>query len=142
MSRPPIHRSRAQRGQALLETAITLPLMLIFLLGFLAVLVRVEAQVELDTATSLAAAAAVTAPVDSTLSADYASQTWLGTLHQYPYLTPGHLYGCGTYQLDQAVTCHGLATLDYRQTPMALVVPLRLTIDSTATARSSRYRSR
>lgn len=131
-----------QRGQALLETAITLPLMLLFLLGFLAVLVRVEAQVELDTATSLAAAASVTAPVGSPLSVDYATRTWRGTLHQYTYLTPSRLDGCGTYQLDQTVTCHGLATLDYRQTPMALVVPFTLTLDSHATARSSKYRSR
>jgi len=135
-------RQQRQRAQALLETAITLPLMLILLLGFLAVLVRVEAQIELDTATSLAAAAAVTAPVGSSLSSDYATRTWAGTLHQSSYLRPTHLDGCGTYELDQAVTCRGVATLDYRQTPMALVVPLTLTIDSTATARGSRYRSR
>lgn len=139
---PAPERQPGQQGQALLETAVTLPLMLTFLLGFLAVLVRVEAQVELDTATSLAAAAAVTAPVGSQLSGDYATRTWAGTLHQYSYLTPTRLYGCGTYQSDQVVTCRGLATLDYRQTPMALVVPFALTIDSTATARSSRYRSR
>jgi len=138
----PTSAQSQQRGQALLETAITLPLLLFFLLGFLAVLVRVEAQVELDTATSLAAAAAVTAPVGSPLSPDYANSTWIGTLHQYSYLTPTRLDGCGTYQLDQTVTCHGLATLDYRQTPMALVVPFTLTLDSHATAHSSRYRSR
>jgi len=139
------HRSSRpwrQQGQALLETAITLPLLLLLLLGFLAVLVRVEAQIELDTATSLAAAAAVTAPVGSSLSSDYATRTWAGTLHQSTYLRPTRLDGCGTYQPDQAVTCRGVATLDYRQTPMALVVPLTLTIDSTATARGSRYRSR
>ena len=131
-----------QQGQALLETAITLPLMLLLLLGFLAVLVRVEAQIELDTATSLAAAAAVSAPVGSSLSSDYATRTWVGTLRQSSYLKPTRLEGCGTYQPDQPVTCRGLATLDYRQTPMALVVPISLAIDSTATARGSRYRSR
>ena len=80
-----------QRGQALLETAITIPLMLVLLLGFLAVLVRIEAQVELDAATSLAAAAAVNAPAGSALSADYARQTWAGTLRQYAYLRPDAL---------------------------------------------------
>lgn len=131
-----------EHGQALLETAITLPLMLVFLLGFLTVLVRIEAQVELDTATSLAAAAAVTAPAGSDLSARYAAQTWDGTLHQYSYLLPGRLEGCAAYQPDQAVTCRGSATLDYRQTPMGLVVPYPIPIGSVATAHSSRYRSR
>jgi len=116
--------------------------MLLVLLGFLAVLVRIEAQVELDAATSLAAAAAVSAPAGSPLSSEYARRTWRGTVHQYRYLLPGRLDGCGAYQPDQAVTCRGSATLDYRQTPMGLVVPFPIEVRSDATARSSRYRSR
>jgi hypothetical protein len=131
-----------QRGQALLETAITIPLMLLFLLGFLAVLIRVEAQVELEAATSLAAAAAVSAPAGSPLSAEFASKTWRGTLRQYSYLEPGVLTGCGAYQPGDAVVCQGTATLDYRQTPMGLVVPIPIRIESVATSRSSPYRSR
>jgi hypothetical protein len=131
-----------ERGQALLEAAITLPLMVLLLLGFLTVLVRIEAQIELDAATSLAAAAAVTAPAGSDLSGRYAQRTWSGTLHQYRYLLPGRLDGCGAYQPDEAVTCRGSATLDYRQTPMGLVVPYPVPIGSSATALSSRYRSR
>jgi hypothetical protein len=131
-----------QRGQALLESAITIPLMLLLLLGFLAVLVRVEAQLELDAATSLAAAAAITAPAGSELSAEYARRTWTGTLRQYSYLHPGTLEGCGAYEPGQPVTCRGTATLDYRQTPMGLIVPVPITIESAATARSSAYRSR
>lgn len=131
-----------QGGQALLESAITIPLMLLLLLGFLAVLVRVEAQLELDAATSLAAAAAITAPAGSPLSAEYARQTWTGTLHQYRYLRAGALEGCAAYRPGQTVTCRGSATLDYRQTPMGLIVPVPLAIQSVATARSSAYRSR
>ncbi len=137
----PVRRDR-QRGQALLESAITIPLMLLLLLGFLAVLVRVEAQLELDAATSLAAAAAVTAPAGSPLSAEYARTTWTGTLRQYSYLRPGTLEGCGAYQPGQAVTCRGAAVLDYRETPMGLLVPLPIHLQSAATARSSAYRSR
>jgi hypothetical protein len=132
----------AQRGQALLETAITVPLMLVLLLGFLAVLVRVEAQIELDAATSLAAAAAVSAPAGSPLSADYARMTWTGTLRQYSYLRPDGLEGCAAYQPGEAVTCRGSATLDYRSTPMGLIVPFPIHVQSAATARSSAYRSR
>jgi hypothetical protein len=135
-------RHRRQGGQALLETAITIPVMLVFLLGFLALLVRIEAQVELDAATSLAAAAAVSAPAGSPLSAGYAQRTWTGTLRQYRYLLPGRLEGCGAYQPGQAVSCRGSALLDYRETPMGLLVPAPVEIRSEATARSSRYRSR
>ena len=131
-----------QRGQALLETAITIPLMIVLLLGFLAVLVRVEAQLELDAATSLAAAAAVAAPAGSQLSADYARQTWAGTLRQYRYLRPGDLEGCAAYEPGQTVTCRGSAVLDYRETPMGLVIPRPFLLESAATARSSSYRSR
>lgn len=133
---------RWQSGQALLESAITIPLMLVLLLGFLALLVRVEAQLELDAATSLAAAAAITAPAGSALSAEYARQTWGGTLHQYSYLHAGSLEGCGAYQPGQPVTCRGTAVLDYGQTPMGLIVPVPIALQSAATARSSAYRSR
>jgi len=131
-----------QSGQALLESAITIPLMLLLLLGFLAVLVRVEAQLELDAATSLAAAAAITAPAGSPLSVEYAHETWTGTLRQYPYLRPGALEGCTAYVPGQTVTCRGSAVLDYRETPMGLIVPVPLALSSEATARSSAYRSR
>ncbi len=140
--RPSPARRTGESGQALLETAITIPLMLLLLAGFLAVLVRVEAQLELDSATSLAAAAAVAAPAGSPLSAEYARQTWTGTLHQYSYLQPGALEGCTAYQPGQPVTCRGSAILDYRETPMGFVVPLPIRIQSAATALSSRYRSR
>jgi len=40
------------------------------------------------------------------------------------------------------VTCRGTATLDYRETPMGLIVPFPLALQSAATARSSAYRSR
>jgi hypothetical protein len=132
----------SQSGQALLETTITVPLMLLLLLGFLAVLVRIEAQLELDAATSLAAAAAANAPAGSPLSAEYARQTWVGTLRQYRYLHQGELQGCGAYRPGQAVTCQGEAILDYRETPMGLVVPFPIRLSSAATARSSLYRSR
>src|SRR5205807_264766 len=54
-----VHAMRAGRrrsGQALIESAITIPVLLVLLLGFLLVMVVAQAVVDLDTATGLAAA--------------------------------------------------------------------------------------
>jgi hypothetical protein len=132
----------AQNGQALIETALVIPVMFALMLGFLAVLVRVEAQVELETATSLAAAAAVSAPAnDDYDSRRFATQTYTGTLRSYPYLEPGTLTGCGGYAPGQTVHCEGRAVLRYSRTPMALVVPFDIPIEVSADAQGSTYRS-
>lgn len=134
--------TRRQAGQALLETALVIPVMFALMLGFLAVLVRVDAQVEVETATSLAAAAAVSAPAnDDAHSREYAAATYAGTLHSYPYLQPGALSGCGGYTPDATVTCTGHAVLRYSHTPMGVVVPFDVDIVVSATAQSSAYRS-
>jgi hypothetical protein len=131
-----------QSAQALIETALVIPIMFALMLGFLAVLVRVEAQVELETATSLAAAAAVSAPAnDDYHSRQFATQTYTGTLRSYPYLEPGPLTGCGGYAPGQTVHCQGRATLRYSRTPMALVVPFDIPIEVSADAQGSPYRS-
>jgi hypothetical protein len=139
MTRP---AHRAQTAQALVETALVIPVMFALMLGFLAVLVRVEAQVELETATTLAAVAAVSAPAnDDYDSRRFATQTYIGTLHSYPYLEPGTLSGCGGYAPGQTVRCEGRAVLRYSRTPMALVVPFDISIQVSADAQSSTYRS-
>jgi Flp pilus assembly protein TadG len=140
----PLAKQGGQAGQALLETALVLPAMIALLLGFLAVLIRVEAQLELDAATSLAAAAAVSAPTgDYALSTRYAEATWSGTLRHYAYLSPGTLQGCAGYgTAGERITCTSTATLRYSATPMALVIPVDVSISARAEARSSEFRSR
>lgn len=133
------------RGQALVETAITLPLIFTLLLGYLAVLIRIEAQVELDTATSLAAAACASAPSGSSECRTWALATFDGTLRQYSYISgpdgkgPPTLGGCNVGQ--QQVHCDARAQLNYQQTPMAYVIFFPVSLSSQADAYGSPYRS-
>jgi Flp pilus assembly protein TadG len=128
-----------EHGQALIETAITLPVIFTLLLGYLAVLIRIEAQVEIDTATSLAAAACASAPAGSTTCGDWAQATFQGTLQQYSYIKAPTLSNCPIEQAQ--IQCNAQATLDYTKTPMAYVIPFPITINSSATSFGSPYRS-
>jgi hypothetical protein len=135
-----------QTGQALIETAITIPVLLLLMLSFLLVMVVAQAYVDLDTATSLAAASAVSAPAgNDALSREFALDTYDGTLLLSSYLEPGQLDGCGGYTAGSAVTCTGHATLFLSRTPMAVLQPFdpnwHLDIVATATGYSSPYRS-
>lgn len=137
---------RATRGQALIETAITVPVLMVLLLGFLLAMVVAQAYVDLDTATGLAAASAVTARAgNEPQSRDFALKTYDGTLRRSSYLEPGELVGCGGYSAGGTVTCTGHATLFLSRTPMAILQPFnadwQLPIQATATGYSSLYRS-
>jgi Flp pilus assembly protein TadG len=134
------------RGQALIETAITVPVLMVLLLGFLLVMVVAQAYVDVDTATGLAAASAVTARADNPgESRDFALKTYDGTLRRSSYLEPGSLDGCGAYVAGGTVQCTGHATLFISRTPMAILQPFnanwQVPIQATATGYSSPYRS-
>jgi hypothetical protein len=136
---------RRERGQAMIETAITLPVIFTLLLGFLAVLIRIEAQLELDTATSLAAASCVSARAGSSDCGTWAHATFAGTMKKYSYIAvSGGSDGLScpaTYAVGQQVHCTAKATLLFDQTPMAYAVPFKVDISSEATATGSPYRS-
>ena len=139
---------RAARGQALIETAITVPVLFTLLLSFLLAMVVAQAYVDLDTATSLAAASAVSAPAgpqNASVSRDFAIKTYGGTLRRSSYLEPGRLDGCAGYTAGGTVSCTGHATLFLSRTPMAILQPLdpnwHLDIQASATGYSSPYRS-
>lgn len=53
---------RGEAAQAIIETAIVLPLMLFLIAGFVALMLQVEAQQQLDSAVTLAAEASFQAP--------------------------------------------------------------------------------
>jgi hypothetical protein len=139
------------RGQAVLETALTLPLLLLLTLGFLAMLVFIEGNVELSAATSLAAASAASAPPDPNISRDYAQVTFDGTMHGYTYLGRQYLEAgsCSRHaapnpgrRQDYVVSCTGHATLLLRNSPMAALGFADVALTATATAYAPRYRSR
>src|SRR5215469_7423406 len=130
------------RGQALIETAITLPVMIALFLGFLGAGVGAQGYVDLNTAVYLAAASNVTAPAsDQPLADQYASDTFNNTVVHDALLHTMN-FGCGgDYAAGGTVTCTGSAVLQFSKTPLSVAIPFDPTITATATATRSAYRS-
>jgi hypothetical protein len=135
-------RLRQLSGQALIESAVTIPILLILFLGFLAVGLAAQSFVDLNTAVNLAAASAVTAPADNaTIANGYARDTFDATIKHVPDLQSQGITCGGTYPAPAVVTCTGSATIQFSKSPLALVVPVDPTITATATGFGSRFRS-
>jgi hypothetical protein len=132
----------AQGGQALVEAALTIPILLVLLLGFYTAGLAVQGFVDLGTAVSLAAASAASAPADDPATATaYASQTFDHTVQHFPLLRAPSLSCPGDFRPGAAVTCTGSALLSLSDTPLGLVSgDIRIT--RTAVAQSSPYRAR
>ncbi|GAC1570648.1 MAG: hypothetical protein NVS3B18_03060 [Candidatus Dormibacteria bacterium] len=80
--------SRGERAQAVLETALVLPILLFLTCGFIGLMLQVQAQQELDSATKLAAEAAFQAPAPggaavNTQAHSYSAATVGGTMEFY-----------------------------------------------------------
>jgi hypothetical protein len=137
------------KGQALIETAVTLPIMLFLFLGFLAVGVAAEAYVDLNTAVYLAAASNASAPANDPVDANqYAVDTFNATVSHDPLLqvAPNRGIACqsqfsGTGPTIETVTCSGSAILRFSKTPLAILIPFDPAIAVTASSERSPYRS-
>ena len=151
MSRATAHRRQAS-GQALIESAIVIPILFAMFLGFLALGVAAQSYVDLNTAVNLAAASAVTAPANSPAVAQgYATDTYDVTLSHFPLLSTNGTVRCfpvngawgptGDPPQPWPVTCTGSAYLRFSRTALAVVVPVDPLISATATADGSPYRS-
>jgi hypothetical protein len=129
-------------GQALVETAITLPVLIALFLGFLGAGVGAQGYVDLNTAVYLAAASNVTAPAgDQPLADQYATDTYKSTV-THDTLLRTEKFGCsGDYAAGGIVTCSGAAFLEFSKTPLSVVIPVDPRITATASATRSAYRS-
>lgn len=138
-------RGSRSRGQALIETAVTLPVLLALFLGFLAAGVGAQGYVDLNTAVYLAAASNVTAFAgDQPLAMQYATETFDATVSHDSLLRKVG-FDCPVPPSDYAaggrVVCTGTAVLEFSKTPLSVVVPVDPTITAQATATRSAYRS-
>ena len=138
-------------GQALIEAAVTIPILVVLFLGFLAAGLTAQALVDLNTSVFLAAASAVTAPAVTTppgtsaVGQQYAAATYRGSMSHVPELTNSGVSCSGSWDpaspTGYEVTCRATETLLLRQTPLGIVVPFNPILKATATAHGSPYRS-
>lgn len=130
-----------QRGQALIEAALTIPLLFMLLLGFYEVSLVVQSDLDLETAVGLAAAAAATAPANDAADANrYAQDTFENTVKHFNLLQQTSLLCRGSYAAGSDITCTGQATLALNGTPFEEISP-SLNLSATEQAHISRYRA-
>jgi hypothetical protein len=135
-------RRSLDRGQALIETAVTMPILIALFFGFLGAGVGAQGYVDLNTAVYLAAASNVTAPSGARAIADqYSNDTFDHTLVHDTLLRKVN-FGCGgDYNAGGVVTCQGSAVLEFSKTPLSVAIPFDPTISAQASATRSAYRS-
>jgi Flp pilus assembly protein TadG len=139
-------RSRAS-GQALVETAVTMPVLIALFFGFLAAGVAAQGYVDLNTAVYLAAASNVTAPADDgslkarPVADGYAKDTFDRTVAHDQLLANQQSSCDGIYTAGGKITCQGSAVLQFSRTPLSIVIPFDPTITAQASAFRSPYRS-
>ncbi len=140
-------RRLSNSGQALIETAVTVPLLILMFVGFLALGVVVQALIDLNTAVYLSAASAVTAPAvtqppfASSLGIQYAKDTYDGTLSHMSSLSSSGVNCTGSWNPPAKVTCQASAQLRLHNTPLGVIMPVDPTISASASAQGSPYRS-
>ncbi len=138
-----MRRSR-QRGQAAVETAISIPIMFAMVLGFYAVEIVFDAHVELESAVTLATVSAAAAPmarppmqIDS-LAQQFARESFdeTKTKPQFKLIQNAKITCIGLkFQPGGSITCTGTADVGFLK-PLVDIHP-----DATTTAYVSPYRS-
>lgn len=136
-------RRDGRSGQALIETAVTLPVLVALFFGFLAAGVAAQGYVDLNTAVYLAAASNATAHANNPgEQLGFATDTFDATVSHDPLLVKQSFDCNGTNPAAGGiVTCRGSAILRFSVTPLSVVVPFDPTISADAQAFRSLYRS-
>ena len=126
------------RGQAVIEMAMVIPLMLAIIFGFVGVLLWLETAHDLRAATALASTTAATFRDDSPDAVAAESETFAGTMRQYGYVEV-RAFSCT--HAGTRVTCDASAVLRFDRTPLAVAWPTNPTINATGVSYSSAFRT-
>lgn len=128
-----------RRGQALLETALCLPILLVLMLGAAAAVRAADARSGLDAAAAAGASAAARAP-NAGLAPAAASAAFLAVAARYPLQSPGLVLG-GGFARGQDLTVTATATVDLSFAPLPGVAG-HLPLVATAHGRVEDWRGR
>jgi len=129
-----------RRGQALVELAVCMPVILLLGFGVVAVTQVTDANAGLHAATEAAVAAAARAP-DYTSAQSIARQRFLDVVAAYPVKTPALTLDDSAFARGSRITATATAFVDLGWEAMA-IVPGRVDLTATATARVDPWRTR
>lgn len=114
----------AQGGQSLVEFAISVPILLVIIFGFLGFMQAMQTATEVDAGATLAASAAIQFPVGDTVQSNTAAQrTFVNSTKGYGIT--GQRITCSGGNISPTpslspVICHATAKLDLGNTPLAV----------------------
>gem|GEM_PF-2692368 len=134
-----IGRGSTSAGQAVVEMALVVPIMLAIIFGFLGLLLWLETAHDLRAAIALASTTAATFRDDSAAATAAESDTFYGTMRQYPYVDIQR-FSCG--HADVRVSCTASAVLRFDRTPLSVAWPANPTLTAAAVSYSSAFRTR
>ena len=129
-----------QRGQAVLETALVVPLIITLSLGAVEIARVADARSGLDAATAAAAGTAARAP-SAAAAAAAAPIAFQAAVAAYPLQAPTLVLDTGAFARGGTVRATGAARVDLGFAPVP-GLPRSLVLTSTAAARIESWRSR
>jgi Flp pilus assembly protein TadG len=129
-----------KRGQALVELALCMPVILLLGFGVVAVTEVADASAGLHAATEAAVAAAARAP-DYPSARSLAQQRFLAVIAAYPVKSPALTLDDGKFARGSSITATASGFVDLGWEAMA-IVPGRVDLTATISARVDPWRTR